>query len=39
MLFQYVDEMFRVGSELENVLKAKSAPGTGLLRVGISDRA
>jgi len=31
--------MFRVGTKLDNVFKAKSAPGTGLLRVGISDRA
>ena len=37
MLFQYAEEMFRVGTELENVFKGKSAPGTGLLRVGISD--
>jgi LysR family transcriptional activator of nhaA len=37
MLFQYAEEMFHVGTELENVFMGKSAPGAGLLRVGISD--
>jgi LysR family transcriptional activator of nhaA len=37
LLFQYADEMFRVGSELESVLKGGSPRGAGLLRVGVAD--
>jgi len=37
LLFQYADEMFRVGAELESVLKGKSPHGASLLRVGVTD--
>lgn len=37
LLFQYAEEMFRVGTEVENVFKGKSISGGGLLRVGIAD--
>jgi LysR family transcriptional activator of nhaA len=36
-LFQYADEMFRLGTELENVLKGKSLHSAPLLRVGVAD--
>lgn len=36
-LFHYADEMFRIGTELENVLKGKSLQGAALLRVGVAD--
>lgn len=37
LLFQYADEMFRVGAELESVLKGGSPRGAGMLRVGVAD--
>jgi LysR family transcriptional regulator, transcriptional activator of nhaA len=37
LLFQYADEMFRVGVELESVLKGKSPHRGSLLRVGVAD--
>jgi LysR family transcriptional activator of nhaA len=37
VLFQYADEMFRLGTEVENVFKGKAVHGPSVLRVGVSD--
>lgn len=37
VLFQYAEEMFRIGTEAENVFKGKTIQGQGVLRVGVSD--
>jgi LysR family transcriptional activator of nhaA len=37
LLFQYADEMFRLGTELEGVLTGRSGAGAHALKVGVAD--
>jgi LysR family transcriptional activator of nhaA len=37
LLFQYTDEMFRLGTELEAVLAGRLAPGAHPFKVGLAD--
>lgn len=37
ILLQYAEEMFRIGTEAENVFKGKAIQGQAVLRVGVSD--
>jgi LysR family transcriptional activator of nhaA len=37
LLFQYADEMFRLGTELEGVLAGRAGAGVHALKVGVTD--